>query len=201
MPDSVSHGRAGRPRDPSLDAALLEAAAHLIAERGYGAVTLGAVAEAAATTRPALYRRFSDLADLVLALLIERFGLRPGADDLGGIEAEMLANQQHQAQFFTDPVLCNSLPGLLEEVGRNRALAERFQQRFLIPRRASTSSILERAVVRGEIEPGFDAEWICDLITGPMMMRALIPTLGPIDDELVQLTVRSALDAVGYRRP
>lgn len=44
-----------------------------------------------------------------------------------------------------------------------------------------------------------DPEWICDLITGPMLMRALMPSLGPIDDELVRLTVRSALDALGYQ--
>ncbi|WP_425300785.1 hypothetical protein [Nocardia wallacei] len=48
--------------------------------------------------------------------------------------------------------------------------------------------------------PGTDPEWICDLITGPMLMRALVPMLGPIDETLVQLTVRSALDAVGFPR-
>lgn len=198
MPDSRP-SRAGRPRDPGLDAALLTATARLIAERGYSAVTLQAVADEASTSRPALYRRFSDRAELVLSVLIERFGLQPGAADLDGIEAEMLAIQRHQVALFNDPVLRNAMPGLLEELSRSRDFARRFHERFLEPRRVSTASILDRAVARGEIAAGTDPEWICDLITGPMLMRALIPTLGPIDESLVQLTVRAALDAVGYR--
>lgn len=192
--------RAGRPRDRGLDAALLAAAAQLVVERGYGALTLQAVADEAATSRPALYRRFSDRAELVMALLADRYGLQPGAQDLGGLEAEMLAIQHHQMELFNDPVVRMAVPGLLEDLSRSQDLARRFHEQFLHPRRVSTASILDRAVERGEIGAGTDPEWICDLITGPMLMRALIPTLGPIDEELVQLTVHSALDAVGYRR-
>ncbi|WP_227984104.1 TetR/AcrR family transcriptional regulator [Nocardia spumae] len=199
MSDVNGPSRVGRPRDRGLDVALLSAAAELIIDRGYGALTLQAVADAAATSRPALYRRFADRAELVLALLVDRFGLRPGAEDLGGIEAEMFAIQRHQVELFTDPVLRNALPGLLEELSGSPDLAARFHAQFLEPRRVSTASILDRAVARGEIEAGTDPEWICDLITGPMLIRAVVPTLGPIDEQLVRWTVRSALDAVGYR--
>ncbi|WP_040792274.1 TetR/AcrR family transcriptional regulator [Nocardia paucivorans] len=200
MTDSTAPTRAGRPRDTRLDSAILAATADLIAERGYSAVTLQAVADAAGTSRPALYRRYTDLADLVSAMLIERFGLEPGAEDLGGIEAELLAIQRHQLDLFNDVVMRRALPGLLADLARSPEKAQRFHEQFLRPRRLSTASILERAVVRGEILPGTDPEWLCDLITGPMLMRALVPTLDPIDAKLVQLTVRSALDAVGYRK-
>jgi hypothetical protein len=42
---------------------------------------------------------------------------------------------------------------------------------------------------------GFDSDWICDLLTGPLMMRAFLPT-GPIDENLALLTVDAALDAL-----
>ncbi len=190
----------GRPRNRAVDRALLDAAARLIAQRGYGALTLQAVAEEAATTRPALYRRYADRAELVVAVLIDRYGVHPGSEDLGGIEAELFAIQRHQMELFTDEVLGNALPGLLDDLSRNEALAVSFHERFLRPRRRSTASILDRAVARGEIAPGTDPEWICDLITGPMMMRALFPAVGPIDERLVRLTVRSALDAVGFSK-
>ncbi|MBF6097164.1 TetR/AcrR family transcriptional regulator [Nocardia cyriacigeorgica] len=198
MPEKTSP-RVGRPRDRELDAALLGAAERLVVERGYAALTLQAVADEAETSRTALYRRYADRAELVMAVLIDRFGVQPGEQDLGGIEAEMLAIQRHQRDLFTEPVLCKALPGLLADLSSNPATARRFQDEFLAPRRASTASILDRGVARGEIAPGADSEWICDLITGPMLMRALVPSLGPIDDELVRLTVRSALDALGYR--
>ncbi|NUP25285.1 MAG: TetR/AcrR family transcriptional regulator [Nocardia sp.] len=180
-----------------MDAALLEAAARLLVERGYGALTLQAVATAAGTSRPALYRRYTDRADLIVSVLIDRYGLEPGAEDLGGIEAELVAIQRHQRELFNDPVLRRALPGLLEELGRAPEVARRFNEQFLRPRRVSTAAIFERAAARGEIAAGVDPEWLCDLITGPMLMRALVPALGPIDEEFVQCTVRSALDAVG----
>lgn len=197
MPDISAASRTGRPRDSRVDSALLEAAAHLIAEHGYGALTFQAVAETAGTSRPALYRRYSCRADLVVSMLIDRYGLQPGAEDLGDIEAELLAIQRHQRELFNDPVLRRAVPGLLEELGRTPEVAHRFQEQFLRPRRRSTATILERAVARGEITAEVDPEWLCDLITGPMLMRALIPELGPIDETFVQYTVRSALDAVG----
>ncbi|MEU2042124.1 TetR/AcrR family transcriptional regulator [Nocardia niwae] len=199
MPDSTAPPRIGRPRDTRVDTALLAAAARLIAERGYGALTLQAVADEAGTSRPALYRRYADRADLVVSVLIDRYGLHPGAEDLGGIEAELLGIQRHQMELFNDPVLRRALPGLLEDLHRTPDLARRFHEQFLRPRRASTATILDRAVARGEIAAGVDSEWLCDLITGPMLMRALMPALGPIDEEFVLLTVRSALAAVDYR--
>ncbi|WP_280459144.1 TetR/AcrR family transcriptional regulator [Nocardia carnea] len=199
MTESTASTPAGRPRDTRLDSALLAATADLIAERGYTAVTLQAVADAAGTSRPALYRRYSHLADLVVSMLMQRFGLAPGAEDLGGIEAELLAIQQHQRELFNDVVMRRALPGLIADLARSPEVAQRFHEQFLEPRRRSTASILERAVVRGEIAAGTDPEWLCDLITGPLLMRALVPALPPIDAELVRLTVRSALDAVGYR--
>ena len=51
-----------------------------------------------------------------------------------------------------------------------------------------------RAVERGETRPGVDTDWICDLLTGPLLMRALVPT-GPIDANLARLTVETALEA------
>ena len=51
-----------------------------------------------------------------------------------------------------------------------------------------------RAVERGETRPGVDTDWIGDLLTGPLLMRALLPT-GPIDANLARLTVETALEA------
>src|SRR5262245_65381251 len=60
-------GRAGRPRDARLDAAIEAAAFELIAEAGYNGLSIKAVAERAGTTTPAVYRRWSSKAELVLS--------------------------------------------------------------------------------------------------------------------------------------
>ena len=51
-----------------------------------------------------------------------------------------------------------------------------------------------RAVERGETRPGVDTDWIRDLLTGPLLMRARLPT-GPIDANLARLTVEAAPEA------
>ena len=52
-----------------------------------------------------------------------------------------------------------------------------------------------RAVERDKPRPGVDTEWIGDLLTGPLLMRVFLPT-GPIDENLVRVTVDAALSAL-----
>ena len=67
-PDDVTAERADAARNR---AQLLEAAAHLVAERGAEHVTMQAVAEAAGVGKGTLFRRFGDRDGLLLALLGE----------------------------------------------------------------------------------------------------------------------------------
>jgi AcrR family transcriptional regulator len=62
----------GRPRDPHIDAAILEATLAVLDESGYPALSLEDVARRAGTTRPAIYRRWPGRARLALAALAVR---------------------------------------------------------------------------------------------------------------------------------
>ena len=63
-PPSLSNST-GRPRDPRIDSAVLQAATELLEEVGYLQVTIGAIAERAGTDKPAIYRRWPTKAHLV----------------------------------------------------------------------------------------------------------------------------------------
>ncbi|NGN83051.1 TetR-like C-terminal domain-containing protein [Arthrobacter silviterrae] len=63
---------------------------------------------------------------------------------------------------------------------------------FLSPRRFGAGLIILRVAGRGEIPPNPDVECACDLLTGPLLMRALMPGLLGLDEELVSQTVASA---------
>ena len=68
--DQTSAGRrGGRPRDPAIDAAVLDATLAVLDEVGYGRLTLEEVARRAGTTKPAIYRRWPTRQRLVLAAL------------------------------------------------------------------------------------------------------------------------------------
>jgi AcrR family transcriptional regulator len=61
--------RAGRPRNPAVDQAILSAAARQLGELGYARMSLESVAAAAGTTTPSLRRRYRNKAELVAAVI------------------------------------------------------------------------------------------------------------------------------------
>lgn len=55
----------GRPRDPRIDGAVLQATRDLLEEAGYLQLSITAIAERAGTNKPAIYRRWPTKAHLV----------------------------------------------------------------------------------------------------------------------------------------
>lgn len=187
----------GRPRNSSIDDHLLRAAAELVTERGYAGITVEEVVARAGTTKPAFYRRFRDLADLVPTLLTSRHGTDEDIDT-GSLIGDLVEVQRRQRLLFTDPVVVRGVCGWLAAIDATPERGESFLAEYLAPRRAFTGVILQRAVDRGEIATGVDPGWIADLLSGPFMMRAMLPGMPPIDDRLVVQSVHAALDALGY---
>ncbi len=171
----------------------------MIVEIGYGATTIDAVARAAGTTRPAVYRRYASLAQIVSAAMSARVVFDPRTDS-GDLPADLDALQKQQIAFFTDPLVIRAMPGLIEESSRNDTLRSRLFDDIMTPRRAAVRRALDQAARRGDITAGVDPDEICDLLTGPLLLRTLMPALGAVDTHLAEVTVAAALDAVGYRR-
>lgn len=188
----------GRPRNTETDARIIQAASELVIEHGYSQVTVDQVVDRAGTNKPAFYRRFRRLADVVpLALLALN-------QDLDDIDTESLVKdlaefQRRQRLLFSAPLITRGLPGWLAEVSSTPDHAMPFIKQFQAPRRETLRSIVQRATTRGEITPPINVEWVTDVLTAPLMMRAIIPGLPHIDDRLVRQSVHTALDALQYR--
>lgn len=188
----------GRPRKTETDARIIQAASELVIEHGYSQVTVDQVVERAGTNKPAFYRRFRRLADVApLALLALD-------QDLDDIDTESLVKdlaefQRRQRVLFSAPLITRGLPGWLAEVSSTPDHAMPFIEQFQAPRREALRSIVQRATTRGEINHPIDVEWVTDVLTAPLMMRAILPGLPRIDDRLVRQTVHTALDALQYR--
>jgi len=61
--------RAGRPRDPACDAAILQATLDIFAEHGYGGVSMDGVAARAGVGKATIYRRYRSKDELMLEAL------------------------------------------------------------------------------------------------------------------------------------
>jgi AcrR family transcriptional regulator len=186
----------GRPRDTALDNAIANATEAVLLSHGYSAVNIDRVAKLAGTTRAAIYRRAKSRGELVVALLVSRFGIDP-APDSGNLREDLRLIQELQRHFFVDPMVQAALAGVLSDLRDDAALGEVFYARFMEPRRRSVAAMLARAADRDEIAPLSQPGVISDLLTGPLLLRAALPPIGPIDDTLVNATIDAALTACG----
>jgi AcrR family transcriptional regulator len=184
----------GRPRDTALDTAIANATEAVLLSHGYGAVNIDRVAKLAGTTRAAIYRRAKTRGELIVGLLVSRFGVDP-APDSGNLRQDLRLIQELQRNFFNDPVIRAALAGVLSDAHADDDLGAVFYERFMAPRRASVAAMLARAADRGEIPPPAEPSVISDLLTGPLLLRAVIAPIGPIDDTLLDTTIEAALNA------
>ena len=187
----------GRPRDPDIDASVLAAARQQLAAHGYEAMSVVAVAEAAGTTRQALYRRWPSKADLATAAIssMSQAHERPDSDDpFRDLEAELAAYQSGVSR--PNGI---SIAGAMLQDATDDELKALFRQRIVAPRRARLRDILERAVDGGLLDPDADIEFAVAACTGTLY--ALHLAGGPIGDDWAERSAALVWRAAGGDPP
>ena len=169
----------GRPRDPSRDRAILEAARSVLAERGFTGASMEAIAHTAGVGKDTVYRRWSSKEDLVGRLLTVL------ADE--GVRARSLDEDPRFALFLflQDVVRLNTesdfgaiVAGVVGESARNAELATRFQEFWAARRQVARDLVLDTVgpITSSEAEP------IVDHLVGPIYYRLLLSG-DPVTDE------------------
>jgi len=183
--------KAGRPRDNRLDAAILQATVEFLEEHGYFDVSLAAIAELAGTTTPAIYRRWSSKADLVVQAVFRIEG-----DDVVADTNDLAADITTMVWWSVDK-LCRpagraALVGLLgeshEELKGRRADVTRVMAR--------AGERLERAKAAGEIRPDVDTAVLIAMMSGAVLQMAVTNGRRGVDDAWVASVVSVLLDGI-----
>ena len=183
MGTEISAARAtGRPRDPRIEQAALDAVRALLAEGGYAAVTGAAVAARAGTTKAALYRRWTALPHLVHEAA---FPSELALDmHLGGsLEEDVAGIVRGARDALCSPVGAAALPALLAEITTwpdlHAAMLERFAGSF-----RAIDERLAVAVAAGEAHPDARADDLIQTVIGTIIAGVLL-TPGRLDDAWV----------------
>lgn len=158
-----------RPYDPHVDEAIAAAGLRLLAERGYARMTMEDVAKVAGVGKPALYRRFSDKAALVLDVISSRLP-RLEVPEVGDTRAE-LWHAVERALPQEGPSYVGLIGGLIGEQDRHPELIDGFRRCVLLPRRAVGRKVIERGQARGDLRRDLDPEDAIDLMAGPFLAR------------------------------
>lgn len=177
---------AGRPRSERVHRAILDAALGLLADEGWGGVTMEGIAERAGVGKATIYRRWKSR-EAVLAAAVERLVGEIGLPDTGTIAGDLLELMRRAVALYRGRS-GRLVPGLVSAMAQHAGVAEAVRGAFLAPRRAALREVLERAVRRGELRGDIDRELALDFLGGPLFYRLLI-TGGPLDEALAEGTV------------
>ena len=196
-PPEERPGPATRRRGAKLEAALLGAAWNELTAVGYGAFTMEGVAIRAKTSRAVLYRRWPSRTELALAAIQHRTRLAATEiPDTGTLREDVLALLRHLSARGGEVVVVFSflVADYFDQTGLS--LAE-LRERALAGRPSAMQTVLDRAVARGEIDPGRLSTRIATLPVD-LVRHDLIMNRAPLPDEaLIEIVDKLFLPLLG----
>jgi AcrR family transcriptional regulator len=169
----------GRPRDESIDHAVLDATRRHLAQAGFEGLSVAAVAKDAGTTRAALYRRWPTKADLATAAIatMSEARLRPPTDEP---HSDLVAELEAFRRGISRPHGLAVAATMLQE-GTDPDLVAHYRERIVDPRRVRLRAILERGVRAGLLREDADLDLAVSTLTGSWYGYAVAGTPPPRD--------------------
>ena len=174
-----------------LQADVTEAIRHAffaeLAQRGYGRLSIEAVARRAAVGKPAIYRRWRSKQDMAVALISEVAWAHLDMPDTGSLLGDVIAFLRAEYEALADPLAKAVIPDLLSEANRNPTLEAALLLAVRDPRRTRAAAIIRRAIERGEVAGTLNTDLALDVLAGPLYWRLAVVHQPVGDAELVQL--------------
>jgi AcrR family transcriptional regulator len=163
----------GRPRSPHVEAAILDATLEILADGGYGGLTIEAVAARAGVSKAAIYRRWPSREEMVAAAFRSATTTfePPGSGNVRGDLVALLTSFQRSPLRALPGHL---IPQLIASTVSSPELMQVFLANVYAPRRGALIAVLERGVDRGELRPGLDLNLCVSMVVGPALHTALL---------------------------
>ena len=184
-PAPASSSSTGRPRDPRIDDAALEATIDLLEEVGYLQLTISAIADRAGTNKPAIYRRWPTKAHLVHEAVFPAQSpdviLR--SDDL---RADIRALVTIGVELLGRPAARAALPGLLAEMANDSTLQADVLGRFADGAWGALQQRLDAGIATGEVRAGVQPSTVLEMIAGSTLLATVLRPLDEIGRDWVE---------------
>jgi len=164
-------GRLDRSRDP----AILNAALAALTENGYDATNMDDIAARAGVGKAAIYRRWASKAALITDVLVYwRPDLRTDdAPDTGSLAGDIDALIERAVRYDNGLITNDLVLRVALEATRDPQLATALDDLMLLRGGRQISTILARAVARGEIAANRDWSLVADVLTAMSLLRVL----------------------------
>jgi AcrR family transcriptional regulator len=171
----------GRRRNDAAREAILDATFELLRGGDTAAVTIDAIAEAAAVGRQTIYRWWPSKGAVIAEALARQGRRLAPVRDSGSVAADLTS-------FLTDSFVALQDPGMLHALRELAAAAQQDEhaaavlQDFTAQRRSELRALLARGQRTGEFDAGADLDILVDMAYGVLWYRALI-SRAPLDSD------------------
>jgi AcrR family transcriptional regulator len=183
------------PRVAQTRSVVLDAAATLLAERGYAAFTMDALVERTGVSKTTMYKHWPSRTDLIAAT-VQAMATDPAVPDTGDVRDDLIALTASSLDAYTGP-RWSGLASVQEAAAHDPELRASLQSavstRFAAPR-----AVLERAVSRGQLRADLDVDTAITILIGAIFFRLRAADLPQVRQE-VPAIIDTILD--GLRPP
>lgn len=175
----------GRPRDPKIEPAVLEATRNILGEEGFNAATVQEIARRSGTSAPAIYRRWPNrlalIEDAAFSTLTEI-----DIEATGDLRADLRQLIEVFHRSLNTPAARAAIPGLIAAYQHEPPPPTQWIKFSVRPQ---FYEIVEAA---GTV-PGLDVDEIFDVLHGTLLARIFIPLVAEHAqriDTFVEMVVR-----------
>jgi AcrR family transcriptional regulator len=170
---------------------LRRATLEVLAEVGYRALTMDAVASAARAGKATIYRRWDSKLDLVIDACTQLVSENVPQPDTGSLAGDLRQFLIAFATFLSGPA-GKAAASLVGELPHEPELAEAFRNSFLRSQRDVLRAVLERGIARGEVAEHAPKGLVSELAGAALTYRLML-TGDPLDQQFVDRLVDDVL--------
>jgi AcrR family transcriptional regulator len=198
VPTQTPQPRVGRPRDPSRDDAILEAALELLVECGFERMTVEGIAQRAGVGKPTIYRRWPGGKHEVAVEAVLRRRDDRRDPDTGSLRGDLMAIVTQTVELKRrDGRLAN---GIVAQLHEDREFADLFCEHVVAQERILWRGVVERAHARGELPVPPPTTLYADVAPALISGRILF-TGEPVDAAFVAELVDHVLLPILHHTP
>lgn len=164
----------GRPRSVESHQAILQATLALLAEIGFDAMSIEAIAARAGVGKTTIYRRYVSKEEL-MADAIENMREDVVIPNTGNLWEDIDALIENASQITLSPLGRQTVAMIISSASGNSQFAQIYWTKYLQPRRQAFAIVLERAKARNEVQPEIDSDLVFDIMSGVMLYTLIFP--------------------------
>ena len=170
--------RVGRPRNASVDAAILRAATELMKERGPAGITINGVARRAGVARASIYLRYPGRDALVTAAIGAARGREP-IPATGDLVHDIQRAAEQGVAVMASKAFQAVLPKLVEGLLMPRGQPGAITYAMIAPSRELLVEEYRELAGAAGLRTDLDPNLVADMLVGGLLNRLLVTGAGP----------------------